>query len=169
MNVSVLNGYGRGKKALIVGRGWSALETKCPEGCEIITVNSRLITGEYNVFYDAVYIPMVSKKSIQIYNDKIYAPRLPNWYSMQMTYKNSGVSAIIFAEKIMQYDIIYLTGFDMQNRDDGRTYYDSDEKYPMYGFSPIMEYFLKEWKSPPSNIINLNKDSALTVFKKIED
>jgi len=183
-SVEVLNGIGKGKDCLIIGSGNSVSDfdfDSVPEdivriGLNFLFVKTRI---DYNIFSDSTYSNFISlgclNEKIDLIgfknNIKSAGDRVDYFYDWGNVLPGGhvGFSALQIAVK-MDFDNIYLIGFDYNNDGDYLHYYAdhyiSDFRKKVYT-ERYFESFLKdfdliEWNN---NIFNLNQTSRLKKFE----
>lgn len=199
-NVWDLKNIGKGKNCLIVGGGMSVLDmdfSLVPDTTVVIAINDsavslieKKIKVDYTVYNDYHFLNRVnlkelSEKSIVICTNPDYSKTGVSYKCYASFFKelglnlidgeaNTGAKAIVIANKVMNFDNIYLIGFDCnlkRNRENVmQSHFHGDEKLGDLLRSHVSDLtgrFIKEFNYLSlhvKNVYNLNRDSAIKCF-----
>lgn len=201
-SVRLLKDLGRGKDCLIIGGGMSVKDfdfSKLPKDMIVLCINNAVpdnVNIDYLVYCDCCFIDVLKQldlsriKNIISFKDTYYN-RL-NFKGEIFVYShcdlsqkvvindsdNTGIKGIVIAKHIMQFDKVYLIGFDFKieiidGKKQSHFYGDEvgkDKKY--YEINHLNSHYkrlpqmVKEFDRLKNvdNIFNCNKNSALTLF-----
>jgi hypothetical protein len=195
--IEELTGIGRGKKCILIGGGRSVLrfdftnvESFVKIGCNeagIMLTKKRGIKTEYMIFYDYDFSRALKNYCLPesvtvICSNKALIPNAHYQYRAKRIgvkqEDNIGKKALVIAHDVMQFDEIYLIGYDFTTEQvDGKEVshffgdpVGHDKKY--IEDMKVRDHFkrlpemVKQFDdiSHYKNVYNLNKDSLLKVY-----
>ena len=180
-HINDLEGIGDGKTCLIVGGGHSVNDfdfSRVPKNVSIIGTNQHKVNiADIVIYYDkdmrdyfndnlvfADYLIGFTNNSIDYTSDNC-----THYYNYNdITFGDTGFHALQFAERVFNFENIYLIGYDYQVKGDSYHFEESksdevkQKKFINWSINQVLtKYSRKKWKA---NIYNCFKGSKLTLF-----
>ena len=186
-HIKKLLGFGQGKRCLIVGGGHSVngfLWSRLPDDLYIICLNDHLSQmADMIIYYDKVmkrhYLKHVIGDSVKLVGHRkaegstidSTVPRCDYWYNVvsDVEFGDSGYMSLQMADKIMDFDEIFLIGYDYKI--EGKSYHHNEEvssEKDINGFirtsilKVLPRYDTIKWNN---RIYNCNFESNLKLFE----
>lgn len=191
--IETLKDIGKGNKCLIIGGGLSVQDfdfNKVPEAYGRICVNNAFVDGvriDYLVYNDNSAVRLLKKiklpEGVKVIGEANNPCPLADYYFRNESFNcesrdNTGLKAIMIAKNLMNFDEIYLIGFDFHTKEiNGKKQshfygdeYGEHKKYPE--FQQVQDHFnhlpkmLAQFDRFPDmdNIYNCYKESSLKKF-----